>query len=160
MQTQQTKKSIMWRTWDWLDGRYDLTTLMGALLHVEIPRSVRTYYLGGITLFFFIVQAITGMGHYYGHHLFTAGDHRLTCSLLGYSRAFRMFLIASFACWATLSRCSARLRASSITRSARWASLSSERSTPSSAARWGAQGAAVARDRPEAGGCPMARLAV
>jgi quinol-cytochrome oxidoreductase complex cytochrome b subunit len=28
---------------------------------VEIPRSARTYYLGGITLFFFIVQAITGI---------------------------------------------------------------------------------------------------
>jgi quinol-cytochrome oxidoreductase complex cytochrome b subunit len=51
----------MWRTWDWLDGRYDLTTLMGALLHVEIPRSVRTYYLGGITLFFFMTQVITGI---------------------------------------------------------------------------------------------------
>jgi quinol-cytochrome oxidoreductase complex cytochrome b subunit len=61
MQTQQRQKSIIWRTWDWLDRRYDLTTLMGAMLHVEIPRSVRTYYLGGITLFFFIVQVITGI---------------------------------------------------------------------------------------------------
>ncbi|OPZ30243.1 MAG: hypothetical protein BWZ02_00851 [Lentisphaerae bacterium ADurb.BinA184] len=26
------------------------------------------------------VAAITGMGHFYGHHLFTVGDHRLTCS--------------------------------------------------------------------------------
>jgi len=26
------------------------------------------------------VDAITGMGHYYGRHLFTVGDHRLTCS--------------------------------------------------------------------------------
>ena len=26
------------------------------------------------------VAAITGMGHYYGRHLFTVGDHRLTCS--------------------------------------------------------------------------------
>jgi quinol-cytochrome oxidoreductase complex cytochrome b subunit len=34
---------------------------MDALLHVDIPRSARTYYLGGITLFFFIVQAITGI---------------------------------------------------------------------------------------------------
>ncbi len=57
----QAPKSIIWRTWDWLDGRYDLTTLMGALLHVEIPRSVQTYYLGGITLFFFMVQVITGI---------------------------------------------------------------------------------------------------
>ncbi len=57
----QTQKSVVWRTWDWLDERYQLTPLIGALLHVEIPRSVRTYYLGGITLFFFIVQAITGI---------------------------------------------------------------------------------------------------
>jgi quinol-cytochrome oxidoreductase complex cytochrome b subunit len=32
-----------------------------ALLHVEIPRTARTYYFGGITLFFFMVQAITGI---------------------------------------------------------------------------------------------------
>jgi quinol-cytochrome oxidoreductase complex cytochrome b subunit len=56
----QTRKSIVWRVWDWLDGRYELTSLSAALLHVEIPRSARTYYLGGITLFFFMVQAITG----------------------------------------------------------------------------------------------------
>ena len=57
----QTQKSIAWRVWDWLDGRYQLASLMGALLHVEIPRSARTYYFGGITLFFFMVQAITGI---------------------------------------------------------------------------------------------------
>jgi len=57
----QTRKSIVWRVWDWLDGRYELTSLSGALLHVEIPRSARTYYLGGITLFFFMVQAATGI---------------------------------------------------------------------------------------------------
>jgi quinol-cytochrome oxidoreductase complex cytochrome b subunit len=57
----QTQKPIGWRTWDWLDERYQLTPLMDALLHVEIPRSVQTYYLGGITLFFFMVQAITGI---------------------------------------------------------------------------------------------------
>jgi len=51
----------MWRAWDWLDGRYQLTPLIRALLHVEIPRSARTYYLGGITLFLFIVQVITGI---------------------------------------------------------------------------------------------------
>ena len=61
MQTQQTQKSRIWRTWDWLDERYKLTPLMEALLHVEIPRSARTYYMGGITLFFFIVQTITGI---------------------------------------------------------------------------------------------------
>jgi ubiquinol-cytochrome c reductase cytochrome b subunit len=57
----QTQKSIVWRVWGWLDGRYQLGSLMDALLHVDIPRAARTYYLGGITLFFFIVQAITGI---------------------------------------------------------------------------------------------------
>jgi ubiquinol-cytochrome c reductase cytochrome b subunit len=57
----QAQKPITWRVWDWLDSRYKLTVLMEALLHVEIPRTVRTYYLGGITLFFFIVQVITGI---------------------------------------------------------------------------------------------------
>jgi len=57
----QTQKSKIWRTWDWLDSRYKLTALFDALLHVEIPQTVRTYYLGGITLFFFMVQVITGI---------------------------------------------------------------------------------------------------
>jgi quinol-cytochrome oxidoreductase complex cytochrome b subunit len=57
----QNQRSVVWRVWDWLDGRYQLASLMGALLHVDIPRTARTYYLGGITLFFFIVQAITGI---------------------------------------------------------------------------------------------------
>jgi len=57
----QTQKSIVWRVWGWLDRRYQLGSLMDALLHVDIPHAARTYYLGGITLFFFIVQATTGI---------------------------------------------------------------------------------------------------
>jgi quinol-cytochrome oxidoreductase complex cytochrome b subunit len=57
----QTQKPVTWRVWHWLDSRYKLALLMEAMLHVEIPRTVRTYYLGGITLFFFIVQVITGI---------------------------------------------------------------------------------------------------
>jgi quinol-cytochrome oxidoreductase complex cytochrome b subunit len=57
----QAQKPIAGRIWTWLDDRYKLAELMAALLHVEIPRTVRTYYLGGITLFFFMVQAITGI---------------------------------------------------------------------------------------------------
>jgi quinol-cytochrome oxidoreductase complex cytochrome b subunit len=57
----QAQKSLVWRAWDWMDERYKLASLMDALLHVDIPRAARTYYLGGITLFFFIVQAITGI---------------------------------------------------------------------------------------------------
>lgn len=56
----EARKPMPRRMWDWLDGRYDLTTLVNALLHVEIPINARTYYFGGITLFFFGVQAITG----------------------------------------------------------------------------------------------------
>lgn len=57
----QAQKSMAWRVWGWLDERYKLAELTQALLHVEIPRTVRTYYLGGITLFFFMVQVITGI---------------------------------------------------------------------------------------------------
>jgi ubiquinol-cytochrome c reductase cytochrome b subunit len=57
----QIQKPAGWRVWNWLDSRYQLSGLMAALFHVEIPRSVRTYYLGGITLFFFMVQVITGI---------------------------------------------------------------------------------------------------
>lgn len=57
----QAQKSVVWRAWDWLDDRYKLAELLDAMLHVAIPRSARTYYLGGITLFFFMVQVITGI---------------------------------------------------------------------------------------------------
>ena len=57
----QAKRSVPVRVWDWLDVRYHTSTLSQALLHVEIPQTARTYYLGGITMFFFMVQVITGM---------------------------------------------------------------------------------------------------
>lgn len=57
----QARKAGVWRAWNWLDGRYQLEALIQALLHVEIPQTARTYYLGGITLFFFMVQATTGI---------------------------------------------------------------------------------------------------
>lgn len=44
----------------WLDNRYQLGKLSQALLHVHIPRKAKTFYLGGITLFLFIEQVITG----------------------------------------------------------------------------------------------------
>ena len=46
---------------DWLDERVALRQLVATLLHVEIPRGAHTYYLGGITLFFFGIQATTGI---------------------------------------------------------------------------------------------------
>ena len=60
--TQQANtKSSLKRMWAWLDGRYDFSTVIEALLHVVIPTTAKTYYLGGITLFLFMVQAITGI---------------------------------------------------------------------------------------------------
>ncbi len=54
--------SSLWvRAVDWVDERYRARELIAALLHVRIPRRAKTFYLGGITLFFFIVQAITGI---------------------------------------------------------------------------------------------------
>jgi len=55
------RKSMVLRVWDWLEGRYQVRSMMEGLLHVEIPRTARTYYFGGLTLFFFMVQAITGI---------------------------------------------------------------------------------------------------
>ncbi len=57
----QTQKSIVHYVWDWFDSRYRLTSLMASLTHVDIPRAARTYYLGGLTLFFFMVQGVTGI---------------------------------------------------------------------------------------------------
>ncbi len=46
---------------DWVDERIGVRGLVAAALHVTIPRSAHTFYLGGITLFFFGVQATTGI---------------------------------------------------------------------------------------------------
>ncbi len=46
---------------DWIDERIAVRQLVAGLLHVTIPRSAHTYYLGGITLFCFVVQATTGI---------------------------------------------------------------------------------------------------
>ena len=48
------------RVSDWFEERLRARALFAALLHVRIPISARTYYLGGITLFLFAVQVITG----------------------------------------------------------------------------------------------------
>jgi cytochrome b6 len=48
----------------WLDRRYQLTPLLEFLRHKEVPLGshwMGWYYLGGITMFFFIVQVITGV---------------------------------------------------------------------------------------------------
>ena len=44
----------------WFEERTRLAPIINASLHVRIPMSAKTYYFGGIALFLFIVQAITG----------------------------------------------------------------------------------------------------
>ena len=48
----------------WLDRRYQLTPLVEFLRHKEVPLGshwMGWYYLGGITMFFFVVQVVTGV---------------------------------------------------------------------------------------------------
>jgi cytochrome b6 len=48
----------------WLDRRYQLSPLLEFLRHKEVPLGshwMGWYYLGGVTMFFFIVQVITGV---------------------------------------------------------------------------------------------------
>ena len=46
---------------DWIDERVAIRQIVAYSVHVAIPRTAHTYYLGGITMFFFLVQAITGI---------------------------------------------------------------------------------------------------
>jgi quinol-cytochrome oxidoreductase complex cytochrome b subunit len=45
---------------DWFESRLRTRQLFGVLLHVPIPVEARTFYLGGITLFLFGIQVVTG----------------------------------------------------------------------------------------------------
>jgi ubiquinol-cytochrome c reductase cytochrome b subunit len=44
----------------WVENRLHLGPFIGALLHVRIPADAKTFYLGGITLFLFGIQVVTG----------------------------------------------------------------------------------------------------
>ncbi len=46
---------------DWIDERIQIRQIVAFAMHVSIPRTAHTFYLGGITLFFFIIQATTGI---------------------------------------------------------------------------------------------------
>jgi quinol-cytochrome oxidoreductase complex cytochrome b subunit len=63
MQKSSSLNPVDWlnRLIDWMDERIQIRDFVGALLHVVIPRTAHTYYLGGITMFFFMTQAITGI---------------------------------------------------------------------------------------------------
>jgi quinol-cytochrome oxidoreductase complex cytochrome b subunit len=45
---------------EWVETRLHTRSLLAALLHVRVPRTARTFYFGGITLFLFGVQVVTG----------------------------------------------------------------------------------------------------
>lgn len=45
---------------EWVEERSGARAFLDALLHVRIPADVKTFYLGGITLFLFCVQVVTG----------------------------------------------------------------------------------------------------
>jgi quinol-cytochrome oxidoreductase complex cytochrome b subunit len=45
---------------EWIDSRLKGRELLDALLHVRIPIEARTFYFGGITMFLFGVQVVTG----------------------------------------------------------------------------------------------------
>lgn len=58
---QQHKSSLGARSLNWVQSRVDVVSVFWAMMHVRIPKGVRTYFLGGTTLFFLIVQVITGI---------------------------------------------------------------------------------------------------
>lgn len=49
------------RAGQWFEERASVTETINALLHVDIPKNAQTFYLGGLALFFFGVQATTGI---------------------------------------------------------------------------------------------------
>jgi ubiquinol-cytochrome c reductase cytochrome b subunit len=44
----------------WVERRARSRGLIAALMHVRVPANAKTFYLGGITLFLFVVQVVTG----------------------------------------------------------------------------------------------------
>jgi quinol-cytochrome oxidoreductase complex cytochrome b subunit len=49
------------RAGQWLEDRTRVSEVVESLLHVDIPSNAQTFYLGGLALFFFTVQVITGI---------------------------------------------------------------------------------------------------
>jgi cytochrome b6 len=58
-----TKKSAAGRLYDWVDERFSITRLIDFMKHKEVPvhRHTLWYYMGGVALFLFIVQVVTGI---------------------------------------------------------------------------------------------------
>jgi cytochrome b6 len=55
--------SLLANVWSWLDERLSVSTLRDFATHKTVPvhRYTPLYYLGGMTLFFFVVQVVTGI---------------------------------------------------------------------------------------------------
>src|SRR3990170_4562881 len=60
MATDTRREERLWGPLEWAESRLHLGPFIAALLHVRIPRDAKTFYLGGITLFLFVIQVITG----------------------------------------------------------------------------------------------------
>ena len=60
----QGKQTLAGRAWAALDDRYQLGPLVEFLKHKEIPAGGHSkvwYFFGGVALFFFSVQIVTGI---------------------------------------------------------------------------------------------------
>lgn len=53
--------SALQRIWAWLDDRMAIGVAVQWFLSVRIPRDAHTFYLGGVALFLFLLQAVTGI---------------------------------------------------------------------------------------------------
>jgi cytochrome b6 len=56
-------QKLLQQSYDWLDARFNLTPLIEFMKHKQVPvhRHSVWYYMGGVTLFLFIVQVFTGI---------------------------------------------------------------------------------------------------
>jgi cytochrome b6 len=61
--SQRTNKSAAGRLYGWVDERFSITPLIDFMKHKEVPvhRHTLWYYMGGVALFLFIVQVVTGI---------------------------------------------------------------------------------------------------
>ncbi|MCM3875904.1 MAG: cytochrome b N-terminal domain-containing protein [Thermoanaerobaculia bacterium] len=63
MSVEPAPRNLAVRAWDAIDERFQLSGLVGFLAHKEVPvaHSIVWYYLGGLSLFLFVVQIGTGI---------------------------------------------------------------------------------------------------
>lgn len=61
--TSTDKKSLLRQVYRWIDTRFKIEALVEYMSHKSVPQHSHSYwyYFGGITLFFFLVQVVTGI---------------------------------------------------------------------------------------------------